>query len=171
MVERIEPELHFSRDSERNIERHQFINPSRCCQLYKKLNCIKNIFSIMVDESSYISNREQVDFCLHLVDEDLHSHEDFISLYEMEKTDATTMINVIKDIFLRLDLDKAKLHGQCYDGFSTMMGKKKAVATIIKRDVQALALPTHFYTHSLNLACEDWIKNSTIASNSLNKIT
>ena len=63
----------------------------------------------MVDESSYISNREQVDFCLHLVDEDLHSHEDFISLYEMEKTDATTMINVIKDIFLRLDLDKAKL--------------------------------------------------------------
>ena len=89
----------------------------------------------------------------------------------MEKTDATTMINVIKDIFLRLDLDKAKLHGQCYDGFSTMMGKKKAVATIIKRDVQALALPTHFYTHSLNLACEDWIKNSTIASNSLDKIT
>ena len=72
-----------------------------------------------------------------------------------------------KTFFLRLELDKAKLHGQCYDGFSTMMGKKKAVATIIKRDVQPLALSTHCYTHSLNLPCEDWIKNSTIASNSL----
>ena len=58
----------------------------------------------MVDESSDISNREQVDFCLHLVDEDLHSHEDFISLYKMEKTDATTMVNVIKDIFFEARL-------------------------------------------------------------------
>ena len=57
----------------------------------------------------------------------------------MEKTDATMMVNAIKDIFLRLDLDKAKWHGQCYDGSTTMMGKKKGVATLIKRDVQALA--------------------------------
>ena len=108
------------------------------------VNCIKNsdFFSIMVDESSYISNPEQVVFCVHWVDEDLHSHEDFIGLCETEKTDATTMVNVIKDIFLRLVLDKTKLRGQCYDGCSTMMGKKKGVATLIKRDVQTLALST-----------------------------
>ena len=29
----------------------------------------------------------------------------------MEKADATTMVNVIKDIILRLGLDKAKLRG------------------------------------------------------------
>ena len=77
------------------------------------------------------------------MDEDLHSHKDFIGLDEMEKTDATTMVSIIKDIFLRLDLDKAKLRGQCYDGCSTTMGKKKGVATLIKRDVQALALSSH----------------------------
>ena len=59
------------------------------------------------------------------MDENLHFPEDFIGLYEMENTDAATMINVIKDIFLRLGLDKAKLPRQCYDGCNTMMGKKK----------------------------------------------
>ena len=65
------------------------------------VNCIKNsdFFSILVDESSDVSNREQVVFFVRLVDEDLHFHEDFIGLYEMEKTDATTMVNVMKDIF------------------------------------------------------------------------
>ena len=77
------------------------------------VNSIKksDFFSIMVDESSDVSNREQVVFCVCWVDEDLHCTEDFIGLYEMEKTDATTMVNVIKYIFLRLGLDKTKLHG------------------------------------------------------------
>ena len=56
----------------------------------------------MVDESSDVSNREQVVFCVPWVDEDLLSLEDFIGLYEMEKTDATTMVSVIKDIILKL---------------------------------------------------------------------
>ena len=99
----------------------------------------------MVDESSDASNREQVCW----VDEDLDSHEDFIGLYEMEETDATTLVNVIKDSHLRLGLEKAKLRGQCYDGCSTMMGKKKGVATLFKRDVQVLALSTHCYADSL----------------------
>ena len=84
----------------------------------------------------------------------------------MEKTDATTMVDVIKDIDMRLCLDKAILRDQCYDGCRTMMGKKKGVATFIKRDVQALALSTHCYAHSLNLTCGDWVGNSTVVSNS-----
>ena len=113
-------ELHFTRDSERNIETHELVNPLQCCQLYKKLD----FFSIMVNESSDVSNREQVVFFVRWVDEDLHSHEDFVDLYEMEKTYAPTMaVNVIKDILRRC---------QCYYGCSTMMGKKKRVATLIK---------------------------------------
>ena len=83
-------------------------------------------------------------------------------------TDAETMANVIKDIILRLGLDKAKLRDQYYDGCSTMIGKKKGVATLIKRDVYTIALSTRCYAHSVNLACGDWIKNSTVVSNSLN---
>ena len=82
-------------------------------------------------------------------------------------TDAETMANVIKDIVLRLGLDKAKLRDQYYDGCSTMIGKKKGVATLIKRDVHTIALSTRCYAHSVNLACGDQIKNSTVVSNSL----
>ena len=89
----------------------------------------------MVDDSSGVSNKEQAVFCAHWVDEDLTSHGDFIGLHEMEKTDATSMVAVIKDIILRLGIDGEKLRGQCYDGYSTMMGKKKRVATPIKKNV------------------------------------
>ena len=55
--------------------------------------------SIMVDESSDVSNnKKQIVFCL-CVDENLISHEDFMSL---------CMATVIKDIILQLGLD-----GEC----------------------------------------------------------
>ena len=122
------------------------------------VNCTKksDFFSIMVDKSSDASNREQVVFSVCWVEEDFHSHEDFIGLYEMEKNDAATMVK---------GLDNAKLRG--YDGCSTMTGKKKGVAILINQDIQALALSIHFYAHSLNWSCGDWIKNSTVVSNSL----
>ena len=46
---------------------------------------ISDYYSIMVDESSDISNKEQAVFHVHCVDKYLISHEDFIDLYEMEK--------------------------------------------------------------------------------------
>ena len=50
-------------------------------------------------------------FCVRCVDEDLILHDGFISFYEMEKTDATSMVAMIKDIILRLGLDVGKLLG------------------------------------------------------------
>ena len=104
----------------------------------------------MIDESSDFSNKEKAVFCVCWTDEDLISHEDFIGPYEMKKTDATSMAVVIKDIILQLDLDGEKLRGQSYDGCITMMGKKKVVATQIKKDVQALSLSTNCNAHSLD---------------------
>ena len=98
--------------------------------------------SIMVDESSDVSNKEKAVFCVHWVDEDLISDENFIGLYEMKNNNTTSMVAVIKDIILRLGLDGEKLQGLCYDGCSTMMVKKKRVATQIEKDVQPLALST-----------------------------
>ena len=85
-----------------------------------------------------------------------------------KKTDATSMVTVIKDIILRLGLDREKLLGQCSDGYSTMMVKKKRVETRIKKNVLPLAFSTHWYVHCLNLTCGNWIKNSTVVSKSIN---
>ena len=84
-----------------------------------------------------------------------------------KKTDAASMVAVIKDIISRLGLNGEKLRGQSYDGYSTMMRKKKRVATKITKDVPPLALPTHCYVDFLNLACGDRIRNPTIVSKSL----
>ena len=130
------------------------------------VEAIKNadFHSIMLDESSDISNKEQAVFCCRWVDDDLVAHEEFLGLHELEKADATAITNIIKDILIRLGFDTEKLRGQCYDGCSTMMGKKKGVSTQIKKDVQPLALCIHCYAHSLNLACSDWLKNSKVSN-------
>ena len=84
-----------------------------------------------------------------------------------KKTDADSIVGIIKDSLLRFGFDKKKLRGQCYDGCSTMMGKKTGVSKQIKDDVQPLALSTNCYAHSLNLACGDWMKSSSVVSKSL----
>ena len=80
------------------------------------------------------------------------------------------MVAVIMDIILRLGLDGEKLRGQCYNGCNTIMGKKKKVATQIRKCVKSLALLRLCCVHSLNLACGNWIRNSTVVSKSLDAL-
>ena len=74
---------------------------------------IKNIefHSIMVDETSDVSNKEQVDFCVCWVDENMFSHQAFLGLHEMEKDDALSIANYIRNIILRLGFDSKEMLG------------------------------------------------------------
>ena len=69
------------------------------------IECLDNR-SIMVEEFPDASYEEQAVFRVRWIDEDLIPHEDFICLYETEKTDATNKFTVIKYIILQLDLDQ-----------------------------------------------------------------
>ena len=91
----------------------------------------------------------------------------FLSAYTKWKKWMQQQWSMLSRHFIEAGLRQAKLHDQCYDACSTMMGEKKGATTLIKWDLQALALSSHCYAHSLNLTCGDWIKNSTIVSNSL----
>ena len=64
--------------------------------------------SIMVDESSDVSNKEKAVFCVRWVDEDLISDENFICLYEMKNNDTTSMVAVVKDIIVTLRINYIK---------------------------------------------------------------
>ena len=46
--------------------------------------------------------------------------------------DASTLVAVIKDIYLRMNISLHKLRGQCYDGAATMTGLKSGVAKQIQ---------------------------------------
>ena len=126
-------------------------------------------YSIMVDETTDVSNKEQAVLCFRWVSDDLIAHEDFVGLYGIENTEAKTLVNMILDVLTRLNLSIKKLRGQCYDGASAMSGPRSGVAKQI-RDLESRAVYTHCYGHSLNLASMDTIKSSKVMQEALDII-
>ena len=90
-------------------------------------------------------------------DDNLDTHEEYIALYEVENISAATLVHVIKDTLLRMDLSLARARGQCYDGAANMSGGKSGVAKQLS-DKEPRAVFTHCYGHALNLACSDALK-------------
>ena len=129
--------------------------------------------SIMIDETTDESNKKQVVICFRWVDNELDVHEDFIGLYETESTDVIALLTIIHEVLKRLNISITKLSSQCYDGASAMSGCKAGVAKLIL-DEEPRAIYTHCYGHSLNLACNDTIKQCAIVRNAFdtaNEIT
>ena len=88
-------------------------------------------YTLMVDESTDLSNTEQMVVCLRGVIEDLEVHEEVLGLYSLESTNADTIVSTIKDVLLRMNLKLCDCRGQCYDGASSMSGSRSGVATKI----------------------------------------
>ena len=118
-------------------------------------------YSILVDETAGTSNKEQMILCMRWVDEHLIPLEEFIGLHAIPDTSADEIVTIIKDILLRMNLRIENARGQCYDGASSMSGKRSGVATQIK-SLNKKCLYTHCYGHALNLAVGDVFK--TIAN-------
>ena len=123
-------------------------------------------FSIMVDETPDVSTKEQVVFALRWIDDNWSVHEDLIGLSQTDSIDSNSLVHIIQDILLRLDLKLENCRGQCYDGASNMRGCQKGVATQIVKE-EPCAIYTHCYGHSLNLACQDAIRGITVLKNVL----
>ncbi|KAL5463626.1 hypothetical protein EMCRGX_G032541 [Ephydatia muelleri] len=92
-------------------------------------------FTIMADEVTDASNREQVVVCFRWVDSDFEPHEDFVGLHKI-----------------------CNCRGQCYDGAANMAGSRTGTAN--NRQVEERAIFTHCYGHALNLAVADVVKES-----------
>ena len=106
--------------------------------------------SIIADETTDGSYEELLVFVIRWVDSAFKAHEEFMGLYQLDKTDAETIHEVIKDILQAFNLDIHNIRGQCYDGASAMSGSKKGVAKKIKDD-EPSALYLHCFGHALNL--------------------
>ena len=131
-------------------------------------DCLHSVqfYSLMVDETTDISNAEQAVICMRWVDDELSANEEFIGLYQIESTDSNSIVAMIRDVILRLNLTLAKLRGQCYDGAASMSGIRNGVSTQILKE-EPRAVYTHCYGHSLNLACNDTIKQSKVIKDAL----
>ena len=115
-----------------------------------------SFYTIMADETTDCSNKEQFVVCFHWVDGGFEVHEDFVGLRYVKSTDAETLSAELKDVLIRLHLSPSKMRGQCYDGASCMAGIKSGVAARLSRE-EPRAVYTHCYGHALSLACSDAI--------------
>ena len=131
-------------------------------QLYSSSLFLRNIiansnsyvFSLIADETSDISNWEQVSICIRYCTSVLESNEVFLGFFETARTDSNTLFCLIKDALLRIDLDISCLRGQGYDGGSNMAGKMNGLQQkMIERNPKALYF--HCAGHQLNLVCQD----------------
>jgi len=105
--------------------------------------------AVMVDETTDKSNMEQLTLVVRWISDDFEVSEEFLGLYSMSAIDAQSIVDVMKDAFLRFQMPFTKLRGQCYDGCSTMTGAKAGVAVKIE-EVEPRAVFTHCYGHALN---------------------
>lgn len=120
-----------------------------------------NYYSIMADEYTDVSNKEQLTFCLRWVTDDLDVIEKFLGFYEIPNISSVTIVSAIKDILTRYQLNLNMCRGQCYDGASNMLGKSSGVAVQL-RNLQPLAVETHCHAHSLSLSVKDTTKHVKI---------
>ena len=126
-------------------------------------------FTIMVDETTDLSNTEQMILCLRYVDDNLDVHEEVIGLHSLESLSADTIVSTVQDILLRLNLRIDNCRGQCYDGASSMSGSKSGVATRLLA-LEPRALYTHCYGHALNLAAQDALKSVKVMADALDTV-
>ena len=111
-------------------------------------------FSVMIDETSDCSNKEEVVLVFRRVGEDLVVPEEFLRLHLTESITSAALVSIIEDTILRINIKIENCRGQCYDGASALTGAKNCVALVIVSK-ESRAIFSHCYGHALNLGVGD----------------
>ena len=86
-------------------------------------------------------NKEQVVVCLRWVDAQFQAHEDFIGLHHVADITSATIVRVLKDTILRLNLSLSMCRAQCYDGASNMKKVASEIKPLSQQHCTCTALP------------------------------
>ena len=78
--------------------------------------------TIMMDEETDVSNREQATLVFRSVTDNFDVYEEFLGIYNVPSIHSMTLKKVIEDCLCRFNIPFSKVRGQCYDGASTMSG-------------------------------------------------
>ena len=117
---------------------------------------------IMLDETSDVSNKEQIRFCFRIVDEDFNIEELFFGCYATEITSSEEIYTMMKDVLVRIQFSMHQCRGQCYDRAANMSGFLSGFRTRVQ-EVEKPALYVHCRAHKLVLAVQDtmsWSKDT-----------
>ncbi|XP_057247567.1 uncharacterized protein LOC125492695 [Beta vulgaris subsp. vulgaris] len=108
-------------------------------------------FAILADESSDVSQKEQLALCLRYVEKKMGKVvERFLGLVHVEDTTAMSLRSAIISLLVDHSLNPSKIRGQGYDGASNMKGKINGLETLIVDDTPN-AYYVHCFAHQLQL--------------------
>ncbi len=123
----------------------------------------------MINETTDASSVKHVVLVFWWIDNNLAAHEELIGLYQSNSIDAKSLVAIIRDTLLRINLKRENFRGQGYDGASSMNGPKGGVAKLINNDVPR-AVYTHYYEHALNLSVGDTVKQWRVMRSALGTV-
>ena len=83
-------------------------------------------------ETADVASHEQLNLTIRYVNNDYIISEDSIGLFSLPDTTAKILHAVVKYLLLRCNSPLLLYRGQAYDGASSMQGKRKGLATLIK---------------------------------------
>ena len=110
-------------------------------------------YSLIADEATDVSNKEQLCVTIRWVYNSFNIHEDPVELIDVPKTNAETLTALIKDCLIRFSLPLSQCRGQAYDGAANMSGHVSGVAARIQ-EAEPTAIYVHCLAHSTNLCLQ-----------------
>ena len=78
------------------------------------------VFSVMRDDYTDFSYKEQLTFCMRWVNNDIKVSEKLLGFYEILGIKSITIVTVMKDILLRYQPNLDIWRGQCHNGAGNM---------------------------------------------------
>ncbi|XP_075109170.1 uncharacterized protein LOC107797485 [Nicotiana tabacum] len=107
-------------------------------------------FSILIDESRYVSCKEQMAIVLQYVDRRGSVMERFIGIVHVRETTALCLKNGIVGLLAQHSLSPSSICGQCYNGASNMQGDINGLKILMQKESKG-AHSIHYFAHQLQL--------------------
>ena len=108
-------------------------------------------FTILADETTDMSNTEQLCISIQFVDETCSKHEEFLGFVSLARTTGEAVATSILEALQTWPVDVKNCRGQGYDGASSMsLATRGTQAFIRQRSPKAVYM--HCNAHCLNLA-------------------
>ncbi|KAL9675399.1 hypothetical protein QQ045_003601 [Rhodiola kirilowii] len=109
-----------------------------------------DVFTLLVDESSDVSYKEQMAVILRFVDKYGIIKERFIGVVHVKDTSTMSLKSAIDSLFSEYGLSLKSVRGQGYDGASNMNGEFNGLRALISQE-NSSAYYVHCFAHQLQL--------------------
>ena len=108
-------------------------------------------FTILADETTDVSNTEQLCISIRFVNDTCSIHEEFLGFVRLARTTGEAVATSILEALQTWSLDVKNCRGQGYDGAASMSSAARGTQAFI-RQKSPKAVYTHCNAHCLNLA-------------------